>query len=102
ADLGVHGAEVRAEWDELFTAYSKEYPELADELDKMQRRQLPENWDADLPEYPADAKGAAGRDTNQKVLNIIAQRVPWLIGGSSDLAPSNKSRLTFEGAGDFQ
>jgi len=68
----------------------------------MQRRQLPDGWDADLPEYPADPKGAAGRDTSQKVLNLIAQRVPWLIGGSSDLAPSNKSRLTFEGAGDFQ
>ena len=67
----------------------------------MQRRQLPDGWDADLPEYPADPKGAAGRDSNQKVLNIVAQRVPWLIGGSSDLAPSNKSRLTFEGAGDF-
>jgi transketolase len=102
ADLGIRGAEVRAEWNELFTGYSKEYPELADQLDRMQRRQLPEDWDADLPEYPADPKGAAGRDTNQKVLNIVAQRVPWLIGGSSDLAPSNKSRLTFEDAGDFQ
>jgi len=102
ADLGIRGAEVRAEWDELFTGYSKEYPELADQLDRMQRRHLPEDWDADLPDYPADPKGAAGRDTNQKVLNIVAQRVPWLIGGSSDLAPSNKSRLTFEDAGDFQ
>jgi transketolase len=102
ADLGIRGAELRAEWDELFTGYSKEYPELADQLDMMQRRQLPEDWDSDLPDYPADPKGAAGRDTNQKVLNIVAQRVPWLIGGSSDLAPSNKSRLTFEDAGDFQ
>jgi len=102
ADLGIRGAEVRRKWDELFTRYSKEYPELADQLDRMQRRQLPEDWDADLPDYPADPKGAAGRDTNQKVLNIVAQRVPWLIGGSSDLAPSNKSRLTFEDAGDFQ
>jgi transketolase len=102
ADLGIRGAEVRRKWDELFTGYSKEYPELADQLDRMQRRQLPEDWDADLPDYPADPKGAAGRDTNQKVLNIVAQRVPWLIGGSSDLAPSNKSRLTFEDAGDFQ
>ena len=102
ADAAKRGAELRAAWDELFTAYGKEYPELADHLDRMQRRQLPEGWDADLPEYPADPKGAAGRDTNQKVLNIVAQRVPWLIGGSSDLAPSNKSRLTFEGAGDFE
>jgi transketolase len=102
ADLGKRGADLRSEWDELFASYSEEYPELADHLDKMQRRQLPDGWDTDLPEYPADPKGAAGRDTNQKVLNLIAQRVPWLIGGSSDLAPSNKSRLTFEGAGDFQ
>ena len=102
ADLGKRGAELRAAWDELFAKYGEEFPELADQLDKMQTRQLPEDWDADLPEYPADPKGVASRDSNQKVLNIVAQRVPWLIGGSSDLAPSNKSRLTFEGAGDFQ
>jgi len=101
AESGRRGAELRTKWDELFAAYGKEYPELADHLDKMQRRQLPEGWDADLPEYPADPKGAAGRDTNNKVLNIVAQKVPWLIGGSSDLAPSNKSVLTFEGAGHF-
>jgi transketolase len=101
AESGRRGAELRSSWDELFTAYGEEYPELADHLDKMQRRQLPEGWDADLPEYPADPKGAAGRDTNNKVLNIVAQKVPWLIGGSSDLAPSNKSALTFEGAGHF-
>jgi transketolase len=102
ADLGKRGAELRATWDELFANYGEEFPELADQLDKMQRRQLPEDWDVDLPEYPADPKGVASRDSNQQVLNIVAQRVPWLIGGSSDLAPSNKSRLTFEGAGDFQ
>ena len=102
ADLGKRGAELRAAWDELFAKYGEEFPELADQLDKMQTRQLPEDWDADLPEYPADPKGVASRDSNQQVLNIVAQRVPWLIGGSSDLAPSNKSRLTFEGAGDFQ
>ena len=102
ADLGKRGAELRVTWDELFAKYGEEFPELADQLDKMQTRQLPEDWDADLPEYPADPKGVASRDSNQQVLNIVAQRVPWLIGGSSDLAPSNKSRLTFEGAGDFQ
>ena len=67
----------------------------------MQRRELPDGWDADLPTFPADAKGIAGRDASGKVLNAVAKRVPWLIGGSADLAPSNKSRLTFEGAGDF-
>src|SRR3954471_21240482 len=68
----------------------------------MQTRQLPEDWDAELTEYPEDITSCASRDSNQKILNIVAQSVPWLIGGSADLAPSNKSRLTFEGAGDFQ
>jgi len=73
----------------------------AAKLNHMQRRTLPDGWDADLPEFPPDAKGVASRDSGGKVLNAVAGRVPWLIGGSSDLAPSNKSRLTFEGAGDF-
>ena len=98
---GKRGAEARQAWDELFAAYGKEYPELAEQLDNMQRRQLPDGWHADLPTFPPDAKGVAGRDASAKALNAIAPRVPWLIGGSSDLAPSNKSRLTFEGAGDF-
>ncbi len=67
----------------------------------MQRRQLPAGWDKDLPPYPADPKGAAGRDVSGKVLNALAKNVPWLLGGSADLAPSTKTRLTFEGAGDF-
>ena len=67
----------------------------------MQRRTLPDGWDADIPSFPADAKGVAGRDANAKVLNAVAARVPWLVGGSADLAPSNKSRMTFDGAGDF-
>ena len=67
----------------------------------MQRRELPANWDKGLAPYPADAKGAAGRDVSGKVLNTLAQNVPWLLGGSADLAPSTKTRLTFEGAGDF-
>ena len=98
---GKRGAEAREAWDELFAAYGKEYPELAEQLDNMQRRQLPDGWDADLPTFEPDAKGVAGRDASAKALNAIAPRVPWLVGGSSDLAPSNKSRLTFDGAGDF-
>jgi transketolase len=98
---GKRGAQARQAWDELFAAYDKEYPELAEQLDNMQRRKLPDSWDADLPTFAPDAKGMAGRDASAKALNAVAQRVPWLIGGSSDLAPSNKSRLTFEGAGDF-
>jgi transketolase len=100
---GMHdrNGELRREWEALFARYSQQHPDLAEELNRMQRRVLPDDWDADLPEFPADAKGLAGRDANGKVLNAVAQRVPWLVGGSADLAPSNKSRLTFEGAGDF-
>ena len=99
--LRERGGGLRRAWEERFTRYATEYPELADQLNRMQRRALPDGWDAELPTFPADAKGVAGRDANGKVLNAVAQRVPWLIGGSSDLAPSNKSRLTFDGAGDF-
>src|SRR2546422_2205203 len=68
----------------------------------MQHRQLPEGWDKGLPSFPPDAKGVAGRDASAKVLNAVAQNIPWIIGGSADLAPSTKTRLTFEGAGDFE
>src|SRR6185503_2722525 len=95
------GGALRADWEALFSRYAAQYPEQAAQLNHMQRRTLPDGWDADVPSFPADAKGVAGRDANATVLNAVAARVPWLIGGSSDLAPSNKSRLTFEGAGDF-
>ena len=84
-----------------FDEYKAEYPELADQLYRMQHRQLPEGWEEVLPTFPADAKGVAGRDSSAKVLNAVAQKIPWLMGGSADLAPSTKTRLTFEGAGDF-
>jgi transketolase len=99
--IGKRGKAERDAWFEKFNAYKAKYPELADEMDKMQRRQLPDGWDKDLPEFPADAKGVAGRDASQKVLNALAKRVPWLLGGSADLAPSTKTRLTFDEAGDF-
>ena len=98
---GTRGRELREEWDELFGRYAAEFPDLAAQLDNMQRRRLPDGWDASLPVFPADPKGVAGRDANNTVINAVAQQVPWLIGGSADLAPSNKSRLTFDGAGDF-
>ena len=88
---------LREAWESLFTRYTDEYPELADQLDRMQRRLLPDGWDADIPEFPADAKGLAGRDASAKVLNAVAARVPWLIGGSADLAPSNKDRSDVRG-----
>ena len=100
--VGVHGAKAHSEWTDLFKAYRAKYPDLANEIDLMQRRELPKGWDKDLPAFPADAKGIAGRDASGKVLNALAQNIPWLLGGSADLAPSTKTLLTFQGAGDFQ
>lgn len=101
AQLGQRGHTLREEWMASFNQYQSQYPELADQLYKMQHRQLPDGWDKALPTFPTDAKGVAGRDASAKVLNAIAPLVPWLLGGSADLAPSTKTRLTFEGAGDF-
>jgi transketolase len=100
--IGKRGQEARAQWSKMFAEYSKKYPELADRLHRMQRRQLPEGWDKKLPTFPADAKGIATRESSAKVLNAVAENIPWLIGGSADLATSNKTTLKFEGAGDFQ
>jgi transketolase len=101
AGMGARGKKLRDEWIALFDRYKKEHPELADQLYRMQHRQLPEGWDKNLPTFAEDAKGVAGREASGKVLNVLAQNVPWLIGGAADLAPSTKTRLTFEGAGDF-
>jgi transketolase len=102
AVMGARGRELRAAWFALVEEYKAKYPELADQLYRMQHRQLPEGWDKGLPTFPADAKGMAGRDASGKVLNVLAQNVPWLMGGSADLFPSTKTRLLFEGAGDFE
>ena len=99
--MGKRGRELRDAWMARFNEYKSKYSILADHLYKMQIRELPEGWDKDLPSFPADPKGLASRDSSGKVLNAIAKNVPWLIGGSADLAPSTKTRLTFEGAGDF-
>jgi transketolase len=99
--MGARSQKLRDDWISKFEAYKKKHPELADAMVKMQKRQLPEGWDKNLKPFPADPKGMAGRDASGKVLNLLAQSVPWLIGGSADLAPSTKTRLTFEGAGDF-
>jgi transketolase len=102
AGIGARGEAVRSEWTALFASYRSKYPELAGEIDQMQRRELPEEWDRNLPVFPADAKGLAGRDASGKVLNVLAQNIPWFLGGSADLGPSNKTTLTYEGAGNFQ
>jgi len=102
AGIGARGAEARQQWTKLFETYRSEYPELANEIELMQRRELPAGWDRDLPVFPADPKGLAGREASGKALNVLAQNIPWLLGGSADLGPSNKTTLTYEGAGDFQ
>ncbi|MCW4354611.1 transketolase [Hoyosella sp. YIM 151337] len=99
--VGHRGRRLRAEWETLFERYRGEFPELAAQLDAMVRRQLPSGWDSGVQAYPPDAKGVATRSSSGEVLNAIAKNVPWLMGGSADLAPSTKTRLTFEGAGDF-
>ena len=101
AGVGARGKKARDEWMKLFSAYSKKQPELAGQLLKMQRRELPDGWDSNIPSFPPDEKGLGGRESSGKVLNAIAGNVPWLVGGAADLAPSTKTRLTFEGAGDF-
>jgi transketolase len=100
--VGARGGKARAGWTQLFDAYRTKYPELAAEIDLMQRRELPTGWDRNLPIFPADAKGIAGREASGKVLNVLAQKIPWFLGGSADLGPSNKTTFTFDGAGDFQ
>ena len=102
AGVGARGKAERHAWLTVYQTYQERYPELAEHLSQMERRQLPENWDRGLPEFPADPKGMATRASSGTVLNAVAKEVPWLIGGSADLAPSTKTRLTFDGAGDFQ
>ncbi len=100
--IGQRGGDAHKKWNDLLAAYRAKFPALATEIDQMQRRDLPTGWDKGLPTFPADAKGIAGRDASGKVLNVLAQNIPWLIGGSADLGPSNKTTLKYEGAGDFQ
>jgi transketolase len=102
AGIGKRGAELRDAWMEKLEAYREEYPELYDHAYRMLRRELPDGWDRDLPEFAADPKGLATRESSGQVLNAVARNVPWLIGGSADLAPSTKTRLTVEGAGDLE
>jgi transketolase len=96
------GRELHAQWEKMFGDYSKQHPELAEQLKQMKARELPEGWDKNLPVFPADPKGMATRESSGKVLNAVAQNVPWLVGGSADLSTSNKTALKFQGAGDFK
>jgi transketolase len=100
--IGSRGRELRDAWMAAFDKYRAQDPQLADQLYAMQHRRLPEGWDAEIPTFPADPKGKATRDSSGTVLNAVARRVPWLLGGAADLAPSTKTRLTFSEAGDFE
>jgi transketolase len=99
--MGARGRKLREDWEVRFAAYRLAFPDLAAELGCMQQRTLPEGWEQAVPTFPADPKGLAGREANGRVLNAVAQAVPWLVGGASDLGPSTKTLMTFDGAGDF-
>ena len=101
AGIGARGQTLRDAWWAKFEAYRRQYPQLADHGYRMLRRELPEGWDKGLPMFPADSKGVATRDASGHALNVLAKNLPWLLGGSADLGPSCKTRLTFEGAEDF-
>jgi transketolase len=102
AGIGARGAEARRNWQALFAKYREQFPELATEIEQMQRRELPVGWDRNLPTFPPDPKGIAGRDASGQVLNVLAQNIPWFVGGSADLGTSNKTTLKFADAGDFE
>jgi len=102
AGIGARGAESRRRWEALFADYRKQFPELATEIEQMQRRELPTGWDRNLPIFPPDPKGIAGRDASGQVLNVLAQNIPWFLGGSADLGTSNKTTLKFADAGDLE
>jgi transketolase len=99
--IGRRGGDAHAQWVKLWGDYRAKFPELAKQLELMQKRELPEGWDKNLPVFPADAKGMASRESSGKTVNALAKNIPWLIGGSADLAKSNKTNLEFPGAGDF-
>lgn len=101
-EFGKRGRDLHARWSKMFDQYSQKYPELAERLHSIEHHELPAAWDKNLPTFPADVKGVATRESSGKVLNAVAQNIPWLIGGSADLATSNKTTLKFDGAGDFK
>ena len=100
--IGKRSRDLRTTWEASFQTYKREFPQLAEQIEQMQCRELPDGWDRDLPVFPPDQKGMGGRDAGSKALTVLAKSIPWLMGGSADLAPSTKTRLDFEGAGDFQ
>jgi transketolase len=102
AQFGARGARLNAAWQDTFGRYSNQYPDLAEQVICISKRGLPPGWEAALPVFPPSATGLSTRDASGKVLNAVAERIPWIIGGAADLTPSTKTRLTFQAAGDFQ
>ena len=100
--VGKRGRETHESWMKKFQDYKAQFPDLVRQYELMSKRELPDGWDKNLPVFPADPKGLATRDSGGKVLNAIAQAVPWLVGGAADLYPSTKTRLVFDGAGDLE
>ncbi len=100
--IGERGRRLHRQWNERLADYGRRYPELNGRLQAMRSHALPDRWDADLPSFPADAKGVATRKSSGKVLNALAQHYPWLIGGAADLGASTKTPLTFKSAGNFE
>jgi transketolase len=100
--IGERGRTLHRRWQDMFAEYGRRYPELGTRLQAIAARTLPPRWNADLPAFAADAKGVATRESSGKVLNIIAQNYPWLIGGAADLGASTKTPLKFESAGNFE
>ena len=100
--IGRRGRELSSKWNDLFGKYGKQFSDVADQINRMERRDLPDGWDKNLPSFPADAKGVASRESSGKVLNVLAQNIPWLVGGSADLATSNRTTLKSENDGDFE
>ncbi len=98
--VGARGADANAAWKELFSAYSTDEPDAAADLEAMQRRELPDGWDSEIPTFDADPKGIATRKASNKVENAVAAKVPWLLAGSADLTGSTSVGL--DGAADFE
>jgi transketolase len=100
--IGKRGGKARCDWEAMFAKYRERFPDLATEIDQIQRRELPAGWDRNLPSFPPDAKGIAGRDASSQVLNALAQNIPWFLGGSADLATSTRTALKISDAGEFE
>ena len=100
-NVGARGRQLHADWAAKFASYEEAHPKLAADLKRIWARELPDGWDRDIPVFPADAKGLASRVSSGQVLNAVAGNLPWLVGGSADLAPSNNTLLKMKEAGHF-